>query len=162
MILPEVAWVDWSATAEGIHGISRELLRREGRPAVEVARHAARTLCRPNVTVLVSSEGHDGRWLRLLFHVADLSPPRVHSFLEAVHSMEPLRALLPSPGATDFEERRAYVRSLGWRLVSEAREAEERRGAKTYRALPDAQAMCRVWRSVRTGAVPLAGTGQAR
>jgi len=37
LIQPAPNWTHWDAEAEAVHGISREQLRREGRPIVEVA-----------------------------------------------------------------------------------------------------------------------------
>ena len=33
LVLPEPDWQHWDASAEALHGITRELLRRHGRPA---------------------------------------------------------------------------------------------------------------------------------
>ena len=68
LIRPARGWTDWSAKAEALHGISRELLARDGVSASEVARELNALLT--GRVVYTDSPDYDGRWCRLLFEAA--------------------------------------------------------------------------------------------
>jgi hypothetical protein len=102
LIRPAPGWTHWDAEAETMHGISRELLNKHGRPAREVAEQLNELL----LYKLVYSDawGHDQSWLALLFDVAGL-PRRFR--------VESLRCLLKE-GHLDYwhTEKTAALHSL--------------------------------------------------
>jgi hypothetical protein len=51
LIRPAPGWEDWSPASERIHGLSRDLLAREGRPAEVVARRVLDVLGAEGVVV---------------------------------------------------------------------------------------------------------------
>ena len=141
LISPEPSWTDWSPTAEAVHGIFREHLLSEGFPASTVARTAAEAMGRTDATVLVGSEGHDGRWLRVLLEAAGLPCPQVRSYLDALHGIIAAR-----PTSMGIDQ--AEVRSRGWAAIRAAQEEDRNRYRPVHRALPDAHGMRRVWRAL--------------
>ncbi|MBL6080322.1 transcriptional regulator [Belnapia sp. T18] len=69
-IRPAPGWVEWSAEAEGIHGISRDRLLRDGTPFDAVARRMMETLT--NHDLYASAPSWDGKWLSTLLRAAGL------------------------------------------------------------------------------------------
>ena len=65
LIQPEPEWTHWDEVAEGLHGISREQLRREGKPVHLVADELNR-LC-AGATLYSDAPAWDGEWVRTLF-----------------------------------------------------------------------------------------------
>ena len=72
LIQPEPDWLHWDASAEALHGITREILRRYGKSPVWVAEQINRRLA--GQTVYCDAWGHDYPWLCRLFDVADMNP----------------------------------------------------------------------------------------
>jgi hypothetical protein len=70
LIRPVAGWTDWSSEAEGIHGISRNLLYAEGIAAEVVAREMLETL--GGHDLYASSPSWDGKWLSILLRAAGL------------------------------------------------------------------------------------------
>jgi DNA polymerase III epsilon subunit-like protein len=68
LIRPAPGWTDWSPKAEALHGISREMLAREGVPVREVARHINIALA--DRVAYSDSPEFDGWWCRQLFEAA--------------------------------------------------------------------------------------------
>lgn len=70
LIRPEPGWTHWDAEAESLHGITRDVACRHGRPAAEVARLLNDTLDGQ----VVYSDGwmNDYAWLATLFDAAAL------------------------------------------------------------------------------------------
>lgn len=64
LIRPQPDWTDWEAEAEGIHGLSRERLEREGMPADALARRMMEVLG-PH-SLYASAPSWDGKWLSVL------------------------------------------------------------------------------------------------
>ena len=90
LIQPAPYWDHWSHDAEDMHGISREQLRRDGRPALEVAMamnelFGDKTLC--------SDAPTDCFWLEVLYEAAGIEP---------TFSVQPLEALLGREAATEI------------------------------------------------------------
>lgn len=114
LIYPQPEWTHWDPQAERIHHISRELLLRKGRPAVEVAQLVNAQL--QGQTVYTDGWANDYSWLGRLFDVAEQSP----SF-----KLENLRALLQ-----EHEAER-------WHTVKN--EIAHERGPQRHRASADAR-----------------------
>lgn len=91
LIEPAPDWSHWDEHAEALHGISRDLLRRHGRPREWVAREINRRLA--GQTVYCDSWGHDYSWLSKLFDSVDLQPR---------FRLEDLRRLLDEDEARRF------------------------------------------------------------
>ena len=72
LIQPEADWLHWDASAEALHGITREILQRHGKPPIWVAEQVNRRLA--GQTVYCDAWAHDYPWLARLFDVCDLSP----------------------------------------------------------------------------------------
>ena len=70
LITPEPDWQHWDASAEALHGITRELLRRHGRPVRWMAEQLNTRL--GGQTVYCDGWGQDFPWLSRLFDVAEL------------------------------------------------------------------------------------------
>lgn len=82
LIRPCADWTHWDTAAEEIHGISRDLLQRNGRDAAEVARVLNELLA--DSTVYCDAWGMDSSWLARLFDAADCSQ---HFRLESIRSL---------------------------------------------------------------------------
>lgn len=72
LIQPEPDWLHWDASAEALHGITRDILQRHGKPPLWVAEQINRRLA--GQTVYCDAWAHDYPWLARLFDVCDLSP----------------------------------------------------------------------------------------
>lgn len=72
LIRPAQHWTHWDAGAEQVHGISRDILLRHGRPIPEVAGMLNTDLA--GMTVYCDGWGHDYPWLGALFDEAELAP----------------------------------------------------------------------------------------
>ena len=68
LIRPAPGWTDWSPKAEKVHGISREMLARDGAPVRVVARELNRAL--EGRVAYSDAPGLDGWWCRQLFEAA--------------------------------------------------------------------------------------------
>lgn len=64
LIRPAEGWVDWSAEAEAIHGISRQMLQRDGQPVDQVAAEMVEALAGHDL--YASAPSWDGKWLSVL------------------------------------------------------------------------------------------------
>ena len=84
LICPEPSWSYWDAAAQGVHGISRELLQRSGLRVAQVcgalnSRLAGRTLYSDAWVV-------DKEWLNKLFAAAGVQPTFQLSAIEHIQS----------------------------------------------------------------------------
>ncbi len=70
LIRPAPDWTDWSAEAEEVHGISRDMLRAEGLPVAFVAEEMIRELT--GHRLYASAPSWDGKWLSVLLRAAGL------------------------------------------------------------------------------------------
>ncbi|MBO1078748.1 transcriptional regulator [Roseomonas haemaphysalidis] len=126
LIRPAPDWVDWSAEAEAIHGITRHTLLRDGTPHDVVARRMVEALTGHDL--YASAPSWDGKWLSALLRAAGL--PR--------HALR-LR---------DTEEaHRAVLLAAG--LPPEQAEALLPDEPPAHRALEDARRELRRWRGLR-------------
>lgn len=71
LIRPESQWTHWDATAEQVHGISREILQQYSQPLVDVANQLNGIL--QGRTVFSDGWGVDRTWLALLFDCAGIA-----------------------------------------------------------------------------------------
>lgn len=99
LIQPAPEWQHWDEQAEQLHGISRELLLRHGRPREWVAEEINRRLA--GQTVYCDSWGHDYSWLSKLFESAGCLPR---------FKLEDLRRLLSEDEAGRWSTVQAQVR----------------------------------------------------
>jgi len=72
LVRPEPEWTHWDPAAALLHGITRDLALRHGRPAVDVARDLPRRL--RGLTVYSDGWAHDYAWLALLFEAGGRAP----------------------------------------------------------------------------------------
>ncbi len=72
LVRPAPGWVHWDPAAETLHGISRELLQRHGRPVDWVAAELNRRLA--GQIVYCDGWAHDYPWVARLFDEAELNP----------------------------------------------------------------------------------------
>ena len=100
LIHPVEDWHHWDAEAEALHGISRELLMRHGRPPAWVAAELNNRL--RGQVVYCDGWAHDYPWLARLYDSADLVP----SF-----QLRDLRQLLSDEEAARWHEVCDQVRS---------------------------------------------------
>jgi hypothetical protein len=70
LIRPKPGWLDWSANAQKIHGISRDRLEAEGNDIEVVASEAMKQLS--GNELYASSPSWDGKWLSTLLRGAGL------------------------------------------------------------------------------------------
>lgn len=91
LIKPEPSWTYWSSAAEGIHGITREDLDKNGVSAQRVAIELNEFLSHENGLVYSDAVDWDSDWISTLYKAADepplfhilsifdLIPPEIHS-----------------------------------------------------------------------------------
>ena len=72
LVRPEPDWLHWDVAAEGLHGITRELLQRHGHPAAWMAAQLNELL--GGQTVYCDGWGQDYPWLSRLFDAAGVQP----------------------------------------------------------------------------------------
>ncbi|WP_187408154.1 3'-5' exoribonuclease [Saccharophagus sp. K07] len=68
LVKPEPTWLHWDKDAQDIHGISRLLLLKEGRPVQEICRDI-NAICN-GVTLYSDCWVHDAQWFNALFTAA--------------------------------------------------------------------------------------------
>ena len=72
LIRPESGWTHWDASAESIHGITRDLLVEHGRSAAEVCEALNEAL--HGLPVYCDGWSHDYVWLSKMYDAADRIP----------------------------------------------------------------------------------------
>ena len=70
LIKPESCWTHWDSSSETLHGISREILAKHGKPIQEVAQWLNSHL--RGLTVYSDAWGNDLSWLGALFEYAEV------------------------------------------------------------------------------------------
>jgi DNA polymerase III epsilon subunit-like protein len=133
LVRPAPEWTHWDASAEHVHGITRETLLAHGREARDVALALNRDLA--GLTVYCDGWAHDYSWLAALFEEAGMSP---------AFKLESVGALLDEPRLA--------------RLDGARRHAVAEMGLQRHRASNDARALQRALGRVAcgTGAAALA------
>ena len=100
LIKPEHSWTHWDESSEALHGISREVLAKHGKPIEEVARWLNQHL--RGLTVYSDAWGNDLSWLGALFEYAEV-PQLFH--------LEGLNTLLSEEQKNAWSETRTQVLS---------------------------------------------------
>lgn len=98
LICPQPDWRHWEHSAEGVHGITREILHQYGKPAAVVA--DALNMCLRGQTVYTDAWYHDYQWLARLFDAADTQP---------AFKLEDLRSLLNEDAQARWHATREWV-----------------------------------------------------
>ncbi len=124
LIQPHVLWLDWSESAEKIHGISRDTLIRDGRPVSEVAAALNGLL---NGQVFCDAWTFDSFWLHRLFKTANIRPQ---------FQLESISMLLDSEQIRHWSEFRQGV--IG------------KLGLPVHRAANDAMILHKTWEEIMT------------
>lgn len=148
LIRPAPDWDDWMLEAEQIHGISLDLLQRDGVPHDLVARRMVEALSGNDL--YASAPSWDGQWLSRLLRAAGL--PR-HALrlrgTEEAHEAA-IQAIL-----ADAAVPTGVRRDIMGDLISAARRSAAA-DAPAHRALDDARRELRLWRDIRARAVEVA------
>lgn len=100
LVRPQPDWTHWDPAAEAVHGITRELLLRHGRPVVDVARALNERLA--GAVAYSDAWGNDSAWLALLFDEASLAQR---------FRLDSLRALLSDADLAHWHASRARALS---------------------------------------------------
>ena len=122
LIQPHVLWLDWSASAEDVHGIARETLEKEGTPISEVAANLNKLL---TGQVFCDAWTFDSFWLHRLFKTANVSP---------AFQLESISALLDDEQILHWSEFRQVV--IG------------QLGLPVHRAANDAMILHKTWEEI--------------
>jgi hypothetical protein len=146
LIRPEPHWSGWDDKSERIHGISREMLEDEGKPAAWVARRVLEVLHPDRATGISDAPEFDGSWLNMLLGVVHPSSPPILLGLNTVLRQEVASLLerLVSDGMRVMEAKEAVVG-----MVRQVEEDEIARPRVRHRALPDAEGLRWRWAEVR-------------
>lgn len=114
LIRPPQEWTHWDGRAQRLHGLSRELLLRHGKSAVEVADLLNAQLAGRNV--YCDNWAHDHAWLARLYQSAEASP---------AFRLRHVRELLDEDQAARWDEAcaaaRAALRAMRHRASNDAR-----------------------------------------
>ena len=136
LIRPAPDWTDWDASAETLHGLSRQRLEAEGEP-VEAVAHRLLDALAPH-TVYASAPSWDGKWLSALLRAASL--PRHALRLSDTDEAEAETAAERLRPAVAEDELDATVAAI----MQQAHEAAARQPVR-HRALADAEQSRRTW-----------------
>ncbi len=151
LVRPEAAWLSsggWDPAAEAVHGLSREVLRRDGLPAAEVCDLLDREFGGCTVVTDTGGGSVDDMWLAVLYEAAGREPLgwevakptadqklfdacRAHGLradlvMEALHRREPQLTHAVAEDALCDAWRYAMVQQIGRFRVGERGEAEQR------------------------------------
>ena len=130
LIRPAAGWTEWDPAAEGLHGISRARLDREGEPVELVAGRLVDALA--GHEVFASALSWDGKWLSRLLRVAGF-PRHSIRLTDIDHGLSEVASALLSPVLQSSEIHRAV------RQILAAAEARFEGRKREHRALPDAR-----------------------
>ncbi len=144
LIRPAPDWTDWSSEAEAIHGISRELLEKEGVAVSLIAEEMVETLL--DHDLYASAPSWDGKWLSALLRAA--GHPR--HVLRLQKSDEAFVAVARAILGRSISEEEMLP------LVNEVIERTEP-ASPAHRALPDALLELERWKRVREEAQARSG-----
>lgn len=141
LIRPAEDWTDWSATAEAVHRIPRDLLEREGVPAAEVARRALEALS--GHRLYASAPTWDGQWLSRLLRAGGLPRHALRLRDTEEARAEAVAAALEAVGVAAAGRGRIAIPILD-DAQRRAKDAEP-----AHRALDDARRERDLWLDVR-------------
>ncbi len=99
LVRPQPDWTHWDEAAAQVHGLSRELLQRHGRPVPEVARLLNQHLA--GQTVYCDGWAHDYPWIATLYDAAGARP---------AFTLGHVRTLLDEDAAARWDEACAEIR----------------------------------------------------
>jgi hypothetical protein len=136
LIRPAPAWTEWDASAEEVHGISRERLLAEGAPHDVVCDRLVE-LFAGNV-VYASSPPWDGKWLSMLLRAAG-RPRHLLRLRDSEEAFVEAARVRLGEGADEAAVAEAIAMA---RALVEARPT-------AHRALADARREWEIWRQVR-------------
>lgn len=125
LIKPDPSWTHWDESSEGLHGITREVLAKHGKPIEDVAQWLNQHL--RGLTVYSDAWGNDLSWLGALFEYAEM-PQLFH--------LEGLNKLLSEDQMNVWSETRKQVVSA--------------LGIKRHRASNDAKVIQRTYLATLT------------
>lgn len=126
LVRPQADWTHWSAEAESMHGLERELLVSQGSPIREVAEALNRLL--EGRIAYTDGWGFDSTWLALLFY---------HAERRQAFRLESLAAILSEQQLTHWHRVKDKLRS--------------QQGSAYHRAGPDALLLQQAW--IKTKAI---------
>ena len=153
LIRPEPEWTDWSERSEAVHGISRAVLLRDGRPALWVA-HRAHAMLDGHLTIS-DNPRYDAQWLSKLYKLAGYPEIRLHS-LHFVAGTEIARILalnVAEPDSPAYWRQARLLLDAAQNLVAQTTETAIMQLTHRHRALSDATDLWRIWLAVRTAMV---------
>lgn len=141
LIRPAEGWTEWTASAEAVHRISRDLLEREGTPAAAVARRALEALS--GHRLYASAPSWDGQWLSRLLRAGGLPRHALRLRDTEEARAEAVAAALEAAGVPPGERQ--------WLADPILEEAQRRAkdGQPAHRALEDARRERDVWLGAR-------------
>ena len=131
LIRPQPDWTDWEAEAEGIHGLSRQRLEREGMAADALARRMLEVLGPHDL--YASAPSWDGKWLSVLLRGGG-QPRHALRLKDTEEARADLVARHLGPGRD--EEARAILAEI---------ERMGRDATPEHRALGDAERERQLW-----------------
>jgi hypothetical protein len=140
LIRPAPGWDEWSAEAEGIHGIALDSLVWEGTPHDEVARRMVETLTGHDL--YASAPSWDGQWLSKLLRAAGL-PRHALRLRDTDEAQRGAVLAVLERGGVPVGARRDILDGI----LEPARRAAKAQ-APAHRALDDARRELSLWREV--------------
>jgi hypothetical protein len=157
LIRPEGNWIGWTAwpwpgwsdASEKLHGISRDLLTRDGQPAATIAARAHDTLS--GHVICSDNPAFDEYWLGMLLRTGGYHPLPISKLdkmiWREVHRILPLVTDAPDMPPGDRQAQNLLHQGRIFVDQTAAREAKRRR--VRHRALPDAEGLWWQWHQVR-------------
>ncbi|MCB5176460.1 3'-5' exonuclease [Microvirga lenta] len=155
LIRPHSSWTDWSAEAEAVHGIPRQVLMEEGMPLEEVAQRMTTVLT--GRALYASAPSWDGQWLSKLLRAAGL--PR-HSLRLQDTSLVQRETVLGVLQAAEVPADRHE--GILQDILAQVERWDDQQGPPAHRALADAQRERQLWNKVRLHAQEIVASGILR
>lgn len=132
LIQPVQGWTHWAKSAEQLTGISRALLKREGRSPTEVLGRLAKAA--EGRTIYCDALRYDVFWLQRLVDAAHIKVQlQVGKFQDLVFALT--EEVIPNPA--NMERDAMLIDAERMRLVQRAQMFAQERAGKTHRAAAD-------------------------
>lgn len=154
LIRPLEEWLDdggWSRESEAVHGISLDMLTKDGVPVERVAKRAADALSSRRVMACSDAPGFDGSWMEALLDAG--GEGRAVRLLDVQQlygwACRPLLDGLAGLDGAERESAEQEMRNTAVSIITRAQEVEALRPRVHHRALADAESLWRIWRAVR-------------